>query len=125
MNRRPVAPAPIPVRRRAAELAETADLRSAVAASLAAAPINDIALRRDVWMLVGMERGTGASPSQVITTLTDLVDEAAFTTISARHGRLRQVILWCVEAYFGHLGGDVLGRSVAAGPSLPRPASNR
>ena len=125
MNRRPVAPAPIPVRRRAAELAETADLRSAVAASLAAAPINDVALRRDVWMLVGMERGTGASPSQVITTLTDLVDEAAFTTMSARHGRLRQVILWCVEAYFGHLGGDVLGRGVVPGPSLPRPASNR
>ena len=130
MRRRPVTPARPTVRRGAAELAETADLRSAVAASLAAAPINDISLRRDVWMLVGMERGTGASPSQVITTLTDLVDEAAFTTISARHGRLRQVILWCVEAYFGHLGGDVLrgdvlARGVGAGPSLPRPSSNR
>jgi hypothetical protein len=123
MTRRPVAPAL--ARRGAAELAEMADLRSAVAASLAAAPINDIALRRDVWTLVGMERGTGASPSQVITTLTDLVDEAAFTTMSARHGRLRQVILWCVEAYFGHLGGDVIGRSVGVGPTLPRPASNR
>jgi hypothetical protein len=83
-----------------------------------------------VWMLVGMERGAGASPSQVITTLTDLVDEAEFTTISARRGRLRQVILWCVEAYFGHLGGDVLrgdvlARGVGAGPSLPRPSSNR
>ena len=123
MSRQPVASAP--GRRGAAELAEMADLRSAVAASLATAPINDVSLRRDVWMLVGMERGTGASPSQVITTLTDLVDEAAFTTLSARHGRLRQVILWCVEAYFGHLGGDVLGRGVGAGPSLPRPASNR
>jgi hypothetical protein len=38
---------------------------------------------------------------------------------------LRQIILWCVEAYFGHVGGDVLGRDVRAGPSLPRRASNR
>jgi hypothetical protein len=105
--------------------ADAADLRSAVAASLAALPINDVALRRDVWMLVGTARGSGASPSQVITTLTDLVDEAAFTTVSVRHARLRQVILWCVEAYFGHLGGDVVARGAAAGPSLPRPASNR
>ncbi len=111
--------------RGAAELADAADLRSAVAASLAAVPINEIALRRDVWMLVGTARGAGASPGQVITTLTDLVDETAFTPISVRQARLRQIILWCVEAYFGHLGGDVLGRVAVGAPSLPRPASNR
>jgi len=38
---------------------------------------------------------------------------------------LRRVILWCVEAYFGHLGGDVLGREADAFADLPRPSSNR
>jgi len=122
MSRQPVVPAV--VARGVAELADAADLRDAVAASLAAVPLNEIALRRDVWTLVGMERGAGASPSQVITTLTDLVDEAAVMPIAARQAQLRQIILWCVEAYFGHLGDD-LERGVRAAPSLPRPASNR
>ena len=96
------------IRRSVAELADAADLRSAVAASLSAAPINDIALRRNVWTLVGTERDAGALPSRVIATLTDLVDEAALTPMSARDARLRQVILWCVEAYFCYLGDDIL-----------------
>jgi hypothetical protein len=116
---------PVSVMRGAAELADAADLRSAVAASLAARPIDELALRRNVWMLVATERTAGASPSHVISTLNDLIDEAALTPVAVRHARLRQVILWCVDAYFGHLGDDVLRREGNAGPSLPRPASNR
>jgi len=52
---------PARVRRSAAELADVADLRSAVVASLSAAPINEIALRRNVWTLVGTERDAGAA----------------------------------------------------------------
>jgi hypothetical protein len=122
MSRQPVAPAA--VIRGVTALAEAADLRSAVAASLSVAPVNENALRRDVWTLVGAERDAGASPAHVITTLTDLIDEAAVSPVSLRQARLRQVILWCVEAYFGHLGGDVL-RPNASAPTLPRPASNR
>lgn len=107
------------------ELADVADLRSAVAASLSIPAIDDIALRRNVWMLVEAEREAGASPSHVIATLTDLVDEAAVTSTSVRPARLRQLILWCVEAYFRHLGDDVLSRELPESPSLPRPASNR
>jgi hypothetical protein len=116
---------PARVRRSAAELADVADLRSAVVASLSAAPINEIALRRNVWTLVGTERDAGASPSCVIQTLTDLVDEAALTPTPARQARLRQVILWCVEAYFRYLGDDILQREIATAPSRPQPTSNR
>lgn len=117
--------APAPVVRSLAELARAADLRSAVAASLSAEPINEIALRRNVWILVEAERNAGASPSHVIATLTDLIDEAAVTLTSVRPARLRQLILWCVEAYFKRLGDDALPRELPEGPSLPRPASNR
>lgn len=117
--------APAPVMRVASELADAADLRSAVSASLAGSPIDEGALRRDVWTLVETERAVGAAPAEIITTLTDLIDEAELGPTSMRQARLRQVILWCVEAYFGHLGGDLLQRDVDAVTSLPRPASNR
>jgi hypothetical protein len=115
----------MPVMRGASELADAADLRAAVAASLAASPIDERTLRRNVWMLVGTERDIGAAPAEIIAMLNDLIDEAELTPSSARQAQLRQVILWCVEAYFGHLGGDVLRRDAGAVASLPRPASNR
>ena len=107
------------------ELADAADLRSVIAAALAAQPVDEEALRRGVWTFVGTERDSGASPGQVIIALTDLVDEAALVPASVQQARLRRVILWCVEAYFGHLGGDVLGRDTDAFADLPRPSSNR
>ena len=107
------------------QLADAADLRAAVATSLAAAPIDDGALRRDVWMLVGTERDAGASPGQVITILTDLVDEARLTPVAAGRERLRDVIVWCVEAYFGYLGGDIVRHPAAPPKPKPRPAAAR
>jgi hypothetical protein len=44
----------------------------------------------------------------VIVRLTGLVDSAEIVPVSARLALTRRVILWCVEEYFGHLGGDVL-----------------
>jgi hypothetical protein len=35
------------------------------------------------------------------------------------------VILWCVEAYFGHLGGYVVGRERQAFSDSPIRVSNR
>lgn len=110
--------------RSALELADAADLRSVIAAALAAKPVDEDALRRGIWTLVGTERDAGASPGQVIMALTDLVGEAGLEPVSEQ-ARLRRVILWCVEAYFGHLGGDVLGREADAFGDLPQPASNR
>lgn len=121
----PLPAAPDPAMRSALELADAADLRSVIAAALAANPVDEDALRRGVWTLVGTERDAGASPGQVIMSLTDLVGEAGLAPFSEQQARLRRVILWCVEAYFGHLGGDVLGREPHAFGDLPQPESNR
>jgi hypothetical protein len=119
---RPDSPAVAP--RSVAGVADAADLRSMIATALAADPINEDALRRGVWTFVRAERDAGAQPGQVIIALTALVDAASLGPPLVRQARLRQVILTCVEAYFGHLGGNaVSGDSKAT--IAPRRASNR
>ena len=86
------------------------DLRAAIAAALGATPADEQALRDCVWTYVRGERQVGVPPATVIRALTDLVEEARIAPAEARLARTREVILWCVEAYFGHLGGDALGR---------------
>jgi hypothetical protein len=114
----------IPAPRSAADLADAADLRSVISAALTETPIDDDMLRRGVWTFVGVERDAGASPGQVIIDLTDLLNSAQIKPLPVHEARLRQMILWCVEAYFGHLGGDVAGRHSAdpAGAPVPSPA---
>ena len=103
-----------PVRLRSVEdLADAKELRSAIAAALATAPIDDHALRCAVWSFVGAERRADCPPALVITRLTDLIDDANIVPISARHALTRRMILWCVEEYFGHLGGDALSMDAA------------
>ena len=99
-----------PAERTSAQLADAQDLRSVIVAGLAARPIQEQSLRRGVWTYVGAERDAGASPAHVIMALTELVDDAKVTPKSAHESLTRQVILWCVEAYFGHLGGEDAGR---------------
>jgi hypothetical protein len=111
--------------RNAAQVADAQDLQSVISAALAATPVDEAALRRGVWTLVGMERDAGASPGYIIIALTDLVDMAPLRPASVKQEQLRQVILWCVEAYFGHLGGDALARDPDVVASAPRTASNR
>jgi hypothetical protein len=118
-NASPLAP------RSPAQLLDAEDLRSVISAALAATPIDEKALRRGVWTLVGMERDAGAAPGYIIIALTDLVDMATITPASVKQGCLRQVILWCVEAYFGHLGGDALSHDANLVASSPRTTSNR
>ncbi|HEY7235022.1 MAG TPA: hypothetical protein VH539_12795 [Gemmatimonadaceae bacterium] len=88
------------------QLADAQDLRSVITAALAATPVDERSLRRGVWTYVGAERDVGASPAQVITALTQLVDASSVAPAAVRQGVTRSVILWCVEAYFGHLGGE-------------------
>lgn len=96
--------------------ADARDLRSAVAAALAAKPVYAESLRRAVWTYVSAERDAGSSPAQVIVSLTELVEDARIAPASVSRALTARVILWCVEAYFGQLGCDV-GRetNVAAG----------
>jgi hypothetical protein len=105
-----------------AGVADATDLRSVIASALAAVPIDQDTLRRGVWTFVRAERDAGAQPGEVIVALTALVDAAPIPAGPPRRARLRQAILWCVEAYFGHLGAM---DAPSEAPSAPREASNR
>ena len=107
--------------RTAEEIADVVDLRAVIHAALTGTPVDDTMLRRSVWTYVSVERHAGTSPGQVIVALTDLIDEAAPGALSARQALTRRVILWCVEAYFGHLGGEVVGRERPALPDARNP----
>jgi hypothetical protein len=104
----------VPDARSVESIADSADLRSVMIAALAAQPVDESALRRGVWTYVGGERDAGASPGHVIMALTRLIEEANLSPHEHRLAVTRRVILWCVEAYFGHLGGDVVGRDESA-----------
>jgi hypothetical protein len=95
-------------------VADVQDLRAVLTESLTSEHVDHESLRRGVWTYVGAERHAGTSPGHVIMALTEVVDAARITPITKRHAVMRQVILWCVEAYFGHLGGDVVGRESEA-----------
>ncbi len=108
----------------AAEIADTQDLRSVISSALSATPVNETILRRGVWTYVGAERHAGTSPGRVIMALTELVEASRIEPMAVRQALMRRVILWCVEAYFGHLGGDVVGRSghaLSDGPASTNP----
>jgi hypothetical protein len=93
-----------------AHVEDTADLAAVISAALAQRPLDEAALRRGVWTYVGEERQSGTAPGRVILALTELIDSSGTaTTTMERLAVTRRVILWCVEAYFGHLGGDDLG----------------
>ena len=105
------------------ELADADDLRAVIRGALGTTPIDDTTLRRGVWTYVGIERQAGTSPGRVIAALNDLIDEATSVPASARQALTRRVILWCVEAYFGHLGGDVAGHQRSASSEASEPVT--
>lgn len=103
------------------EIADVNDLRLAIGAALAARPIYDLSLRRAVWIYVGAARDAGMSPGGIIVSLTELVDAAEIGPASIDQALKRRLILWCVEAYFGQLGGDAAPQgndTPGAGPIL-------
>jgi len=91
------------------DLADAKELREGISAALAEVPLNEHTLRCAVWSFVGNERRAGVPPALVITRLTGLIDGAKISPMSAQLALTRRVILWCVEEYFGCLGGDALG----------------
>jgi hypothetical protein len=97
------------------------DLRAAIVEILSATPLDEQALRDAVWTYVRGEREVGVAPGVVILALTEMVETARVTPKDVALVRTHQVILWCVEAYFGHLGGDALGRDRE---SLPHATSH-
>lgn len=94
-----------PQTRTLAHAEDTQDLVSVISTALAKSPIDITGLRRGVWTYVGEERHSGTSPGHVILALTELIDASTRTSAMERAAVTRRVILWCVEAYFGQLGG--------------------
>ena len=92
------------------------DLRAVIVQALAAVPIDEQTLRDGVWTYVRGEREVGVAPGVVILALTDMVARAKIVPDAARDARTREVILWCVEAYFGQRGGAPVGQ-VRVAPS--------
>jgi hypothetical protein len=107
---RPQIPATTPT---TAQLEDRQDLESVISQALAARPIKEAMLRRGVWTYVSEERDAGTSPGRVILTLTELIEKSQTSSKMEQQAVLRRVILWCVEAYFGHLGGQIDGRAIA------------
>jgi hypothetical protein len=103
------------------DLADARELRGVISTALADAPINQHALRCAVWSFVGTERRAGVPPALVIVRLSGLVDSSTIVPESARLALTRSMILWCVEEYFGHLGGDALAMD-SSGDAADSPA---
>jgi hypothetical protein len=96
-----------PPTRTLAQVEDSQDLESVISAALAARPIDESMLRRGVWTYVGEEHHAGTSPGLVILTLTELIEKSKATSKVEQQAVMRRVILWCVEAYFGHFGGEM------------------
>ena len=84
---------------------DASHLRAVIVDALAAAPIDEQTLRDGVWTYVRGEREVGVAPGVVILALTDMVERSKLAPEAARLEWTRNAILWCVEAYFGQLGG--------------------
>lgn len=95
------------------------DLRTVIVDALAAASINEQAPRDGVWTYVRGEREVGVAPGVVILALTDMVERAKIAPDIVRIEWTRKVILWCVEAYFGQLGGVAIDRDRDASGDAP------
>lgn len=88
--------------------ADASDLRAAIVSALGTRPIRKRTLRAAIWSYVGNERRAASPAAEIIAELTAMIDASASVPAAARQEVTRQVILWCVEEYFGHLGGDPL-----------------
>ena len=90
-----------------AQAEDTRDLAAVIEAALSTSPIDITALRRGVWTYVGEERHVGSPPGRVIMELTELIEASTTISPAERADVTKRVILWCVEAYFGQLGGEI------------------
>jgi hypothetical protein len=79
------------------------DYRSVIASALQARPFDEESVHDCVCTYVRAERDRGRASSDVIVALTELVEQKGLTSGSVRHALTRQVIPWCVAAYFGRV----------------------
>jgi hypothetical protein len=104
------------------ERADARDLRSEIAAALAATPVDGESLRRDVSTYACAARQLGISSGRVILWLTELVESSSIVPKSIREIVTRRVILWSVQAYYGRSGDDSVRFADDASTELPSAA---
>src|SRR5438552_3783575 len=78
-----------------------ADYRSVITSALEARPFDEESVHDCVCTYVRAERDRGRTSSDVIVALTELVEQKGLTSRRVRHALTRQVIPWCITAYFG------------------------
>lgn len=76
------------------------DYRLVIATALDARPFDEESLHDCVCTYVRAERDRGRSPGDVIVALTELVEQKDIASPRLRYALTRQVIPWCVAAYF-------------------------
>ena len=76
------------------------DYRSVIASALGSRPFDVESVHDCVCTYVRAERDRGRSPGDVIVALTELVEQKDIASPPVRHALTRQVIPWCVAAYF-------------------------
>ena len=91
----------------AATVANPQDLHAVISTALAANPVDEDSLRCAVWTYVGAARQLGTSPGRVIVALYELIQAPHVVPMAISQALRTRVIVWCVEACFGHLAGDV------------------
>ena len=106
-------------------VADAHDLHAVMSAALAANPVDEHSLRCAVWTYVGAARQRGTSPGRVIMALYELVQAAHAAPMAISPALRARVVVWCVEACFGHLAGDIYinldaGLGTAPGLALVR-----
>lgn len=80
------------------------DYRSVISSALGARPFDEESVHDCACTYVRAERDRGRSASDVIVALTELVEQRSIASATVRHALTRQVIPWCVAAYFGGPG---------------------
>ena len=103
-----------------ADAAEAREPRALISESLRQYFGDEEALRRGVWSYVDAQRAAGTSPGLVLLELTKLVEDVNIVPVARQKALTRSVITWCVEAYFGCLGGDVVREAEALSDSASR-----
>lgn len=76
------------------------DYRSVIASALTLRPFDEESVHDCVCTYVRAERDRGRTSSDVIVALTELVETKGLMSGTVRHALTRQVIPWCVAAYF-------------------------
>ena len=96
------------------------DLVHDISDALNSNPVDEDSLRRGIRSYVAIQRRAGESPGLVIMALAELVGAANIVHETDRETLVHSVILWAVEAYFGHLGGDAVREAESLSNSATR-----